>query len=131
MKSIALAAIFFAIPVLASAQNLGCATERDATYSVAFSHIDSELMVALTIRDRGVESTYHGSCHHDEGAIESAITCDVSTTRQGSYIVRLFSVGSRGLYASLEGGILFQAVDLGPVLNFRSLGTRDAAFFFS
>ncbi len=114
MKSFVLVIAFIALPHLASAKNFVCATNDAGTYAVVFSHLNqSEPVVTLTTRVGDAERSYSGSCQYDQGAIETAVTCDVPTRSEGTYIVRIFSIGSGTLYASVEGGILFQALDLG------------------
>lgn len=85
-------------------QKVVCVDKRfqDATFSASFELKDPKSSVDLFIPDGETSGvTVSGECQRDAGAIEMAMTCNVMTSTDSGYEVRLFSIGGSSLYASV------------------------------
>ncbi len=76
---------------------------QDATFAATFQNLGtSDAKVELSVpTDESSVETYSGQCSSDEGAIELAVTCQIMTSTDSGYQVRLFSTGGSSLTASV------------------------------
>lgn len=85
-------------------QKIVCVDKRfqDATFSANFELKNPTSTVDLFIPDGETSGvTVSGECQRDAGAIELAMTCNVMTSTDSGYEVRLFSIGGSTLSASV------------------------------
>ena len=77
---------------------------QDNVYVAFFSNVgqkemDVKLYVPVGETDGNL---YEATCVSDQGAIEAAYTCEVFTSSDSGYSVKLFSIGSSDLYGSVK-----------------------------
>ncbi len=87
-----------------AAKNIICVDKQfqDATISANFKLKKSKSTVNLFIpTGETTGTTFSGVCLRDIGAIELAVTCNVMTSTDSGYEVKLFSIGGPSLYASV------------------------------
>jgi hypothetical protein len=74
---------------------------QDATLSATFT-LGEKAEVRLFVPSGETSGErYTGECRSDEGAIEMALTCNVMTSTDSGYSVRLYSIGGPSLTASI------------------------------
>ncbi|MCC2680241.1 MAG: hypothetical protein K0R29_2817 [Pseudobdellovibrio sp.] len=86
------------------AKEVVCVDRRlqDATIAATFQLDAKGSSVSLFVPTGETSGeVYKGECRRDEGAIELAITCNVMTSTDSGYEVRLFSFGGPQLGASV------------------------------
>ena len=77
-------------------------TLQDSVFSTTFKLSASNSKVDLFVPSGETSGDiYSAECHGDKDAIELAITCNVMTSTDSGYEVRLYSIGGPTLHASV------------------------------
>ncbi len=104
MKTTLLAFIFLASGTVFADETILCVDReiQDSTFSANFILKQTSSTVDLFIPDGETSGkTVSGECRRDEGAIELAITCNVMTSANFGFKVKLFSIGGTALHATV------------------------------
>ncbi|MDZ4661696.1 MAG: hypothetical protein SGJ18_08755 [Pseudomonadota bacterium] len=73
---------------------------QDAFYSADFNLMTPKVDLFIPSGETS-GNIVSGECRRDEGAIELSLTCNVMTSSDSGYEVRLFSTGGRSLHSTV------------------------------
>ena len=100
MKYLLMVSCLFLSVIASADQTIVCVDReiRDSSYAAEFNLKQSVPTVELFILSGALD----GECQYDEGAIDLSLTCNVMTSTDSGYEVKLFSTGGSSLKATIS-----------------------------